>query len=110
VGRGACVDENALLALLREGAIAGCGLDVFAKEPLTRQGHALSGLIGMDNVVITPHLAAWTRETWERLQAEVVQHVMDILEGKDSVIYSSDPRLRGQVGCVYPEGRAQEQL
>ncbi|TDJ72722.1 MAG: C-terminal binding protein [Proteobacteria bacterium] len=109
VGRGACVDEMALLALLREGAIAGCGLDVFTEEPLRKQGHALSELIDMDNVIITPHLAAWTCETWERLQAEVVQHVMDILEGRDSVIYSSDPRLRGQAGCVYPEERTSEQ-
>ncbi|MFQ5545787.1 MAG: NAD(P)-dependent oxidoreductase [Acidiferrobacterales bacterium] len=103
VGRGACVDESALLQLLHENAIAGCGLDVFAEEPLRKQGHALSELIDMDNVVITPHLAAWTQETWERLQVEVVQQVMDILEGRDSVIYSSDPRLLGQAGCVYPE-------
>jgi len=85
------------------------GWIVFTEEPLRKQGHALSELIDMDNVIITPHLAAWTRETWERLQAEVVQHVMDILEGRDSVIYSSDPRLRGQAGCVYPEERTSEQ-
>jgi D-3-phosphoglycerate dehydrogenase len=102
VGRGACVDEVALLKLLKAGAIAGCGLDVFAEEPLRKAGHLLSELIEMDNVVITPHLAAWTHETWARLQAEVTQHVMDILEGRDSVIHASDPRLRDQAGCVYP--------
>ena len=102
VGRGACVDERALLRLLKAGAIAGCGLDVFAEEPLRKHGHLLSELIEMDNVVITPHLAAWTHETWNRLQVEVMQHVTDILEGRESVIYSSDPRLRGQCGCVYP--------
>ncbi len=102
VGRGTCVDESALLRLLQEEAIAGCGLDVFGEEPLRKQGHPLSALIEMDNVVITPHLAAWTHETWERLQAEIVQHVMDILEDRDSIIHSSDPRLRGQAGCVYP--------
>jgi len=102
VGRGACVDEAALLRLLKAGAIAGCGLDVFAEEPLRKDGHPLSELIEMDNVVITPHLAAWTHETWDRLQAEVTQHVMDILAGRDSVIRSSDPRLQGQPGCVYP--------
>ena len=102
VGRGACVDEAALLSLLKAGAIAGCGLDVFAEEPLRKDGHPLSELIEMDNVVITPHLAAWTHETWDRLQAEVTQHVMDTLEGRDSVIHSSDPRLRSQPGCVYP--------
>ncbi len=102
VGRGTCVDESALLRLLQEEAIAGCGLDVFGEEPLRKQGHPLSALIEMDNVVITPHLASWTHETWERLQAEIVQHVMDILEDRDSIIHSSDPRLRGQAGCVYP--------
>ncbi len=102
VGRGTCVDESALLRLLQEEAIAGCGLDVFGEEPLRKQGHPLSALIEMDNVVITPHLASWTHETWERLQAEIVQHVMDILEDRESIIHSSDPRLRGQTGCVYP--------
>ena len=102
VGRGACVDEAALLRVLKESAIAGCGLDVFEEEPLRMDGHRLSELIEMDNVVITPHLAAWTYETWDRLQAEVTQHVMDILAGRDSVIRSSDPRLQGQPGCVYP--------
>ncbi|MEE8365914.1 MAG: NAD(P)-dependent oxidoreductase [Gammaproteobacteria bacterium] len=102
VGRGACVDENALLKLLKAGAIAGCGLDVFAEEPLRTNGHRLSELIEMDKVVITPHLAAWTHETWERLQEEATRHVMDVLEGRESVIYSSDPRLQSQSGCVYP--------
>ncbi len=102
VGRGACVDEAALLKLLTEGAIAGCGLDVVAEEPLRTEGHPLSALTQMDNVVITPHLAAWTHETWDRLQAEVTQHVTDILAGRDSVIHSSDPRLQGQPGCIYP--------
>ena len=105
VGRGACVDEGALLDLLEKGAIAGCGLDVFAEEPLHKQEHPLRKLIDLDTVVITPHLAAWTHETWQRLQDEVVGHVLDILDGRDSVIYSSDPRLRGQAGCVYPAER-----
>ena len=105
VGRGACVDEGALLELLEAGAIAGCGLDVFAEEPLRKHGHPLSKLIDLDSVVTTPHLAAWTHETWQRLQDEVVRHVMDILDGKDSVIHSSDPRLRGQAGCVYSAER-----
>ena len=106
VGRGACVDEVALLELLEAGAIAGCGLDVFAEEPLRKHGHPLSKLMDLDSVVITPHLAAWTHETWQRLQDEVVRHVMDILDGKDSVIHSLDPRLRGQAGCVYSAERS----
>jgi D-3-phosphoglycerate dehydrogenase / 2-oxoglutarate reductase len=102
VSRGAIVDEQALLKVLKERLIAGCGLDVFSGEPLQKKGHPLSEFLSMDQVVITPHLAAWTHETWEQLQQEVYRNVMDVLEGRDSVIISSDPRLRNQSGCVYP--------
>ncbi len=106
VSRGAIIDESALLKALKNRTIAGCGLDVFSEEPLRKEGHPLSELITMDNVVITPHLAAWTHETWNHLQEEVLQHVMDILEGRDSTIKSSDPRLKNQFGCIYPTPRA----
>ncbi len=102
VSRGAVIDEPALLKALKNGTIAGCGLDVFSDEPLRKEGHPLSELLVMENVVITPHLAAWTHETWDQLQKEVLQHVMDILEGRDSTISSSDPRLQNQSGCIYP--------
>jgi phosphoglycerate dehydrogenase-like enzyme len=53
IGRGALVDEDALLAALRERRIGGAILDVFATEPLPA-GHALWAL---DNVVVTPHIS-----------------------------------------------------
>ena len=56
VGRGAVVDEEALLAALREGRIGGAGLDVFTTEPLPA-GHPLTTL---DNVALSPHNAANT--------------------------------------------------
>lgn len=56
VGRGAVVDEDALVAALRERGIGGGGLDVFATEPLP-PGHPLTTL---DNVVLSPHNAANT--------------------------------------------------
>ena len=51
-GRGSAIDEPALIAALRDGRIAGAGLDVFAKEPLPPD----SPLYGLPNVVLTPHI------------------------------------------------------
>jgi D-3-phosphoglycerate dehydrogenase len=103
VGRGATVDEAALLEALENNRIAGCGLDVYSEEPLGKVGHPLSKLVNMDSVVVFPHLAAWTSDTWDRLQKEVLKHVMDVLNDRDLTIRSTDPRLAGQAGCHYPE-------
>ena len=78
VSRGAIIDENALLKALNENWIAGAGLDVFAQEPLI-PGHPL---LDMDNVVLSPHLAWYTREAHARLEKEALQRTLEILEGK----------------------------
>ena len=57
--RGAIVDEDALLLALETGHIAGAGLDVFITEPLP-PGHPFTNL---DNVLLSPHVAASTLET-----------------------------------------------
>ncbi len=62
VGRGALVDENALIEALRSGRIAGAGLDVFEHEPLPRD----SVLWSLPSVLITPHMAGATPVLWER--------------------------------------------
>jgi phosphoglycerate dehydrogenase-like enzyme len=54
ISRGDVIDEQALIKVLREGRIAGAGLDVFSTEPLPED----SPLYGMENVIITPHNAA----------------------------------------------------
>lgn len=61
VARGGIVDEDALHAALSSGRIAGAALDVFSREPCTD-----SPLFGLDNVTVTPHLGAGTREAQDR--------------------------------------------
>ena len=53
VGRGEVIDQDALIAALRENRIGGAGLDVFEREPL----EAESGLWELDNVILTPHMS-----------------------------------------------------
>ncbi|RYF80927.1 MAG: 2-hydroxyacid dehydrogenase [Comamonadaceae bacterium] len=57
IGRGSVVDTEALATALREGHIAGAGLDVYESEPQRPES-----LIGLDNLLITPHMAGWSPE------------------------------------------------
>ncbi|WP_076862954.1 D-2-hydroxyacid dehydrogenase family protein [Bradyrhizobium mercantei] len=66
--RGPIVDEDALLAALRDKTIAGAGIDVFSVEPLPTD-HPLRKL---DNVVITPHLGYATRESLQTHYQQMV--------------------------------------
>jgi len=61
VARGELVDQAALTAALRQGRIAGAGLDVFAEEPLP----ADDPLMRLDNVILTPHWSASTTDVWQ---------------------------------------------
>ena len=67
VSRGALVDEDALVRALSSGALRGAALDVFATEPLP-PAHPLWR---MPNVLITPHVSAFTERFWER-EAELI--------------------------------------
>ena len=75
--RGGIVDEDALYAALRDGRLAGAGLDVYAKEPCTD-----SPLFGLDNVVAIPHLGASTDEAQERAGVAVAHSVRLALAGE----------------------------
>jgi phosphoglycerate dehydrogenase-like enzyme len=75
--RGEVVDEAALTEFLREGRIAGAGLDVFTKEPLDRG----SDLLNLENVVCTPHMAGVGWENVERRIATVWQNIDAVLRG-----------------------------
>ena len=94
VSRGAIIDEAALLDALERGTIAGAALDVFSAEPLARQDHPLSRLYAMENVLLSPHLTFYTAEAMRRLEDETLERCFEILEGREVVVNSQDPRLR----------------
>jgi glyoxylate reductase len=75
--RGPVLDEAALVAALRNGHIAGAGLDVYEREPAI---HA--GLFACDNALLLPHLGSATTETRERMGAMAIENVLAVLEGR----------------------------
>jgi len=75
--RGAVVDQAALIQALQGGWIAGAGLDVFDPEPLPND----NPLLKLENVVVTPHMAAHTDEALLRM-AMVVEDVIAVIEGR----------------------------
>jgi len=78
VARGPLVDEAALVDALRNGEIAGAGLDVFEDEPVVHPG-----LLEMtDRVVLTPHIGSATRETRDAMAALAVDNVLAVLGGQ----------------------------
>ena len=74
--RGAIVKEEALIEALQEGRIAGAGLDVFEKEPVEPD----NPLLQMENVVVTPHSAGTTWNTWCRRAEFAYQNMERVLE------------------------------
>jgi phosphoglycerate dehydrogenase-like enzyme len=74
--RGDLVDVTALAAALRQGRLAGAGLDVFPEEPLQQNPFQ-----GLDHVVLSPHLAAYSREGLRDTGSLAVRAVLAVLEG-----------------------------
>jgi len=75
--RGDLVDLDALAGALRSGQVAGAALDVFPEEPYTA-----GPILGLDNVVVTPHLGASTQEAQDRAGVIVAEQVAAALRGE----------------------------
>ncbi len=77
VSRGGIVDEQALLHALQEGRLAGAALDVREAEP-----PAQSGLMAMENVIHSPHMAFYSEEAIAQLKTEVMREAVRVLQGE----------------------------
>ncbi len=101
VARGGLIDEDALADALTKNVIAGAGLDVFVTEPPTG-----SKLLGLANIVVTPHLGASTDEAQEKAGVSVARSVRLALGGElvpDAVNVAGgaiDPFVRPGIALV----------
>ncbi len=75
--RGDVIDQDALIAALEQGSIAGAGLDVFEGEPAVPEK-----LLSMENVVLFPHLGSASRETRVAMGMRVVDNLQAFFDGK----------------------------
>ena len=106
VARGGLIDEDALYEALTNNVIAGAGLDVFVSEPPTG-----SPLLGLPNVITTPHLGASTDEAQEKAGISVAKSVRLALSGElvpDAVNVAGgviDPYVRPAIPLVEKLGQ-----
>jgi len=77
IARGSVIDQAALVQALTDKAIAGAGLDVYAREP-----HVPDALTAFPNVVLTPHIGGHTLESHQAMQACVIANLTAFFEGK----------------------------
>jgi D-3-phosphoglycerate dehydrogenase len=78
LSRGPIADEAALIDALRNGTIAGAGIDVFEQEPVAPD----NPLLGMDNVLVTPHALCWTDECFDAIAREGLGSIVDFANGR----------------------------
>ncbi|HET6790440.1 MAG TPA: D-glycerate dehydrogenase [Actinomycetota bacterium] len=80
--RGRIVDEPALIEALRNGKIAGAGLDVYWQEPPVGEPAPSPELFAFPNVILTPHIGSATVEARERMSLAVVDNLRAMIEGR----------------------------
>jgi phosphoglycerate dehydrogenase-like enzyme len=86
--RGPVVDQDALVEALRDGHLGGAGLDVYDPQPPAPD----NPLLAFDQVVLTPHVASFTREGRRRMGMTVVDDVLSALRGEEP-LYLANPEV-----------------
>jgi hydroxypyruvate reductase len=89
IARGSVVDQNALVRALTDKAIAGAGLDVYAKEP-----HAPDALTALPNVVLSPHIGGHTLESHTAMQDCVIANLEAFLSYRQILVTAGPVRRR----------------
>lgn len=108
--RGSIVNQTALYHVLKEGKIQGAALDVFEREPVADD----EPLLGLDNVILTPHTLCWTDECFLRMGESAIQSVLSVLRGEvpqhivNREVLES-PGLRAKLGANRARWRAFEE-
>jgi glyoxylate reductase len=100
--RGRIVDEPALIEALRDGEIAGAGLDVYWNEPPISEPAPSPELFKFDNVILTPHMGSATHEAREKMALAVVENLKAMVDGERApgVV---NPEVYGEAPAEQPD-------
>ena len=94
VGRGPVHDQQALTRALKEGWIAGAGLDVLEKEPPEPN----DPILALDNVVFTPHYASYTEEAYHELRIKTAENAAAVLRGEfPKYVYNPEVKIKARL-------------
>ena len=77
--RGPVINEEALYTALKEGVIMGAAMDIFEKEPIDPD----SPLLGLENAVLTPHIASASVETRTKMAIVAANNLVSVLRGEE---------------------------
>ena len=89
--RGGLISEKDLIEALKMNRLGGAGLDVFQDEPLGKE----NPLCSLNNVILTPHTAALTKECKARVAMTAVRSALDVLEGRQPQWVVNKDKLKG---------------
>ena len=100
--RGRIVDEPALIEALREGKIAGAGLDVYWNEPPVSEPAPSPELFEFDNVILTPHIGSATIEARTKMALAVVDNLRAMVDGERAP-NAVNPEVYGEAPAEQPD-------